>query len=150
MLNEIDVLKDVTGRLDRIGAPYMLTGSLALSFYAKPRMTRDIDLVVSMNTHSTDALVRELNPAYYISAEAARAAIARRSMFNAIHLESAIKIDFVVRKDEPYRLKEFERRQNISIGEFDVWVVSKEDLILSKLFWARDSHSDMQLVVRQS
>ena len=26
-----------------------------------------------------------------------------------------------------------------------VWIVSKEDLILSKLLWAKDSHSEMQL-----
>ena len=26
-----------------------------------------------------------------------------------------------------------------------VWLVSKEDLIISKLFWARDSHSELQL-----
>ena len=25
------------------------------------------------------------------------------------------------------------------------WLVSKEDLIISKLFWARDSHSELQL-----
>ena len=26
-----------------------------------------------------------------------------------------------------------------------IWIVSKEDLIISKLYWARDSHSDLQL-----
>ena len=26
-----------------------------------------------------------------------------------------------------------------------VWIVSKEDLIISKLYWARDSHSEFQL-----
>jgi len=26
-----------------------------------------------------------------------------------------------------------------------IWIVSKEDLIISKLFWARDSHSEFQL-----
>ena len=42
---EIQVLKDVAGRLDRAGIPYMLSGSMAMHFYAAPRMTRDIDLV---------------------------------------------------------------------------------------------------------
>ena len=26
-----------------------------------------------------------------------------------------------------------------------VWLVSKEDLIISKLYWAKDSHSELQL-----
>jgi hypothetical protein len=40
---------------------------------------------------------------------------------------------------------EFERRQRISILDFTTFIVSKEDLIISKLFWAKDSHSEIQL-----
>jgi hypothetical protein len=46
--DQIEVLKLVTGRLDAAGIGYMVTGSLALSHYAQPRMTRDIDLVVAL------------------------------------------------------------------------------------------------------
>jgi hypothetical protein len=34
MLSEIDVLKDVTERLDALRIPYMLTGSFAMSYFA--------------------------------------------------------------------------------------------------------------------
>ncbi len=47
-------------------------------------------------------------------------------------------------KDEPYRLEEFARRQEVTISGFQTWIVSREDLILSKLYWARDSRSEMQ------
>ena len=40
---------------------------------------------------------------------------------------------------------EFERRQRITIEDFCTWIASKEDLIISKLWWARDSHSEQQL-----
>lgn len=46
MITELDVLKDVCERLDRAGIAYMLTGSMAMNYYAQPRMTRDIDLVI--------------------------------------------------------------------------------------------------------
>lgn len=36
------------------------------------------------------------------------------------------------------------RRQRIRIRDFETWIVSKEDLILSKLVWARDSESERQ------
>ena len=46
----------------------------------------------------------------------------------------------------PYnRQLEFNRRQQIHIGELVTWIVSKEDLILSKLSWAQDSRSELQL-----
>ncbi|OQW95124.1 MAG: hypothetical protein BWK77_08040 [Verrucomicrobia bacterium A1] len=66
-------------------------------------------------------------------------------MFNAIHTDSVIKVDLIVRKDSEYRRAEFDRRQRIRLEDFEVWMVSREDLILSKLLWARDSHSEMQL-----
>ncbi len=51
----------------------------------------------------------------------------------------------IVRKESEYRRLEFDRRQLIQVGELAMWIVSKEDLILSKLSWAQDSQSEMQL-----
>ncbi len=46
MLSELDVLKMVGERLSNNRFQFMLTGSLALAYYATPRMTRDLDVVV--------------------------------------------------------------------------------------------------------
>lgn len=40
---------------------------------------------------------------------------------------------------------EFARRRRIEIAGRSLWIVSKEDLILSKLDWARQSQSERQL-----
>ena len=50
MLEETEVLKLVCKTLDESNIPYMLTGSFAANFYATPRMTRDIDLVIEIVT----------------------------------------------------------------------------------------------------
>jgi hypothetical protein len=42
-----EVLLDVADRLEAAGIPFMLSGSVALSYYAEPRMTRDIDIGVA-------------------------------------------------------------------------------------------------------
>jgi hypothetical protein len=54
-------------------------------------------------------------------------------------------VDCVVLKEHDYRQIEFERRQQINVDDFVCWIVSREDLILSKLAWAKPSHSEMQL-----
>jgi hypothetical protein len=54
-------------------------------------------------------------------------------------------VDFVVRKDSPYRRREFARRKSASLESQEVYFVAAEDLILSKLAWAKDSRSEMQL-----
>lgn len=145
MENELDIVRDVSARLERGGIAYMLTGSMAMNYYAQPRMTRDIDLVVALAPRDADKMVLLFEPDYYVSREAVSGSIANESIFNLIHQESVIKVDCIVRKSSPYRRAEFERRQRITIEDFSTWITSKEDLIISKLDWAKDSRSELQL-----
>jgi len=145
MQSEFDIVRDVSRRLDSAGIDYMLTGSMAMNYYAQPRMTRDIDYVVALRPQDAERIVKLFSPDYYVSREAVESSITHQSMFNLINNESVIKVDCIVRKQNEYRLNEFNRRQRIKIQDFETWIVSKEDLILSKLFWAKDSRSQVQL-----
>lgn len=145
MQNELDIIRDVSLRLEQGGLAYMLTGAMAMNYYAQPRMTRDIDVVVALEAQDADKVVRLFTPDYYVSPEAVSHSIAHETLFNLIHQESVIKVDCIVRKNTAYRRTEFERRQHITIEDFSTWIVSKEDLIISKLWWAKDSQSELQL-----
>jgi len=144
MIGELDVLRIVSERLDRIGVSYMLTGSFALAWYATPRMTRDIDLVVAIRPLDVSRLIDVFVADFYVDEETARKAVASSRMFNLMHLESGIKVDLIVRKGDEYRMLEFDRRMMIELDGFTTWIVSREDLILSKLVWAKDSGSELQ------
>ncbi len=141
---ELDILRDVSLRLNSAGIPFMLTGSVAMNYYAQPRMTRDIDLVVAITALDAETIVSLFEPDYYVSPEAVADAISRRSVFNLIHHESVIKVDCIVLKNDPFRQEEFAGRREITLTDFQTWIVSREDLILSKLFWAKDSRSEVQ------
>jgi len=142
---ELDILRDVTNRLSGVGIQYMLTGSFALNYYAQPRMTRDIDLIVALDRSDADVIVTLFENDYYIDRNAVSRAIANESIFNLIHSEHIVKVDCIIRKSTDYRRLEFERRRQVTVDDIKLWIVSKEDLIISKLFWAKDSHSEFQL-----
>jgi len=144
-MDELAVIRDVAQRLERAGIAYMLTGSLAMSFYAQPRMTRDVDVVVEVGEVGPDRIYGLFAGDYYVSLDAIREAVRYTSMFNVIHNASLVKVDLILRKDQPYRHVEFGRRQEVRLGDGTVSIVSKEDLILSKLYWARESRSEVQL-----
>ena len=144
MTPELDALKSIAVRLEGAGFRYMLTGSMALSHYASPRTTRDIDLVVEITSGDSAKLVALFAPEYYISNVDVDRALQAHGMFNILDLRNMIKIDLIVRKDTPYRHEEFNRRRRATLGDFHFWIVSKEDLILSKLAWAKDSQSELQ------
>ena len=141
---ELLALRDLCARLDGAGIAYMLTGSLAMSFYARPRMTRDIDLVVALEAAEAERLTGALGADYHADARAITAAIRGARPWNIIHLPSVVKIDLIPRKDTPYRRAEFERRRRVELAGVPLWIVSIEDLILSKLEWSRESRSDQQ------
>jgi predicted nucleotidyltransferase len=145
MQNELDILCDVARRFSEAGIQYMLTGSVAMNYYTHPRMTRDIDIVVSLAAEDTDTIVALFEKDYYVDRNAVSRAIINQSLFNVIHSESVIKVDCIVKKSTDYRRLEFERRREVNIEDAKVWIVSKEDLIISKLHWAKDSHSEFQL-----
>ncbi len=66
-------------------------------------------------------------------------------MFNIIHQNTVFKIDFIILKNSSYRHIEFDRKRQVKLDDILIWIVSPEDLIISKLFWAKDSLSEMQL-----
>jgi predicted nucleotidyltransferase len=145
MSDEFTVLATVAARLDAAGIAYMLSGSVAMGYYAQPRMTRDIDIVVELGHARADALVVSLAADFYIDARAVHEAVDQHGMFNAIHSTLIVKVDFIVRKPSAYRRVEFGRRRSVVIDGTRLSLVTAEDLILSKLDWARDSRSEMQL-----
>jgi hypothetical protein len=138
-------LKDIAERLDKVGIRYMLTGSVALALYAAPRMTRALDIVIDIGAGDAARVASLFETNCYIDRDEVEDAARRRGMFNAIHRESLIKVDCIVRKDEPYRNMEFSRRLRIDLEGAPLWVVAPEDLLLSKLLWARDAESQLQM-----
>src|SRR5262249_1074259 len=92
-----------------------------------------------------DELLSHLSEPYYVSPEAAREALRRRSMFNVIHFAEGWKADLIVRKDRPFSAEEFRRRQPGHPHGRSLPVVSAEDVILTKLEWNRISPSERQV-----
>ncbi|MDN5941458.1 MAG: hypothetical protein L0H94_06220 [Nitrospira sp.] len=145
MSDELDVLKSVTAQLEGADILYMVTGSMAANFYAVPRMTRDIDLVIELSERDVDRVTRLFQQEYYIDRDMVQRAVRDQAMFNMIHNALVVKVDCVVRKETEYRREEFTRRRAISVADWKFFIVSPEDLILSKLDWAKESRSQMQL-----
>jgi hypothetical protein len=58
--------------------------------------------------------------------------------------EFGLKADLIFRPDNPYQLSKFNRRMRAKLWGIELWILSPEDVILSKLDWAKESGSEMQ------
>jgi hypothetical protein len=124
----------------------MLSGSIALGIYTVPRMTRDIDFVIHLEAKNLDLFVDSFKEGFYCDRDGIKdAMVGPVKMFNIIDHESGYKADFVVLKDDPYRQEEFSRRQKVTYIGKTIYVVSPEDLLISKLIWIQEYQSPIQI-----
>lgn len=149
MSAELEVLQDAVARLEGAGIAYMLTGSVALSYCAEPRMTRDVDLVVALADRDPKSITALFAPDYYVSEADVAHAIAARAMFNVLHLGKVVKLDLIMRKDTDFRRREYERRRRVALPGFEAWIVSMRDLDASRLAWSMESSNDTTPEVRR-
>ena len=141
-----DVLRRVTGALEKAGIAYMLTGSYASSYHGTPRATQDIDIVISPTPDQVRSLAILLPASeYYFDLNAALEAQRREALFNIMDLVTGWKVDFIIRKTRPFSRKEFERRSVVKIEGTPLSMATAEDIIISKLEWAKRSESQRQV-----
>ena len=141
----LDFLKAIILFFNSNKIEYMLSGSVALSIYTLPRATRDFDFVVHLKSKDVKPLTDFFKEGYYCDVDAVKEAIQNKSMFNIIDHSSGFKADFVILKDEPFRQTEFNRKTKFDFYGVTVFIVSPEDLLLSKLIWIQDFQSTLQM-----
>ncbi len=134
--------------LDTLKIPYAITGGYAVSVWGRPRSTFDVDVIIEFphsKVHALALALKRISELTYIDEHMMMRAVDRKGEFNFIHIESGIKVDFFVLKDEPFSALRLKRRIAKSIGGKKVFFLSSEDLILSKLLWSKDTESELQL-----
>ena len=131
-------LRTIADWLDGADVPFMLAGSFASTYHGHPRTTQDIDIVIDP---AHEALLRFVDslPAdrTYVDRMTAIEAFRHRDMFNVIDLETGWKVDLILRKERPFSISEFNRREAVEWMGVRLFIATAEDVILSKLEWAR-------------
>jgi len=132
-------VKPIVQVLDELAIPYYIGGSIASSVYGMARSTIDVDLVADIESRHIMALMDRLEKNYYMDDTAIADAIKRGSSFNLIHLETSIKIDVFIPRDEIYHHTAMDRRHRDTLFDENMitefYFCSPEDIIINKLQW---------------
>lgn len=108
------------------------------------RATNDVDLVIAPAPEQLDLFINALGKDYYVNPQAAQNALKENAMFNIIDNQTGWKADMIIRKERPFSLEEFQRKRPVEMMGLQVWILSPEDVILSKLEWCKGSESAQQ------
>jgi hypothetical protein len=145
-MNERDLLADCLRRLNGLGFPYMLTGSMASNFWGVPRTTHDLDFVLVYEAANAPAIVAAFQEGFSLDEVAVRTGLREPYMFNAIDRRSALKVDFWALRAEPFDQEMFGRRRPVELFGEPAWIATAEDTILHKLHWNRLTPSERQVL----
>lgn len=139
-MGQRDILLQIVRVLDRRRIDYLLTGSLAVSYYGFPRATHDIDFVIETARGQLNKIklaVSDLRSDYVGETSGS-------SFFNLYHAATGIKIDFWLIKPAEFTTKS-KRKQTMRVEGQTIKLISPEDLILTKLNWYKEVKSDRHL-----
>src|SRR5688572_4781186 len=109
-----------TSRLEQLGAPYMVSGSVAAMFYGEPRLTNDVDIIIDLDQRAALQL-----PGLFVSSEfycppAEVITVERmrhsRGHFNIIHVESGFKADVYLRGNDPLHAWALSKTQRVNFA----------------------------------
>jgi hypothetical protein len=146
-MKALEFLELITRELNRLGIPYLVTGSMASISYGEARFTADVDIVIRVEPPSARRLVEAFDDErFYVSLDAALDAVRRGGQFNVIHNESSFKADFIVAKQEEFDESRFARARTITMDSgAEVRFASPEDVIIRKLQYYKEGGSDKHL-----
>lgn len=112
-------------------------------------------MVIGLRARDVKPLAGALGGDYYVDADAMRAAVKSAGSFNAVHLASAIKVDFFIAGGDPFEAERLARRVLIEMPGGELYVDTAEHTLLRKLEWYRRSGEvserqwrDVQAIVR--
>lgn len=146
-MEQSDLLRYVTGVLEKLCLRYFVTGSVAAIFFGEPRFTNDIDIVVDLKPERIQELCSEFPQSeFYLSEETVRRAVRQHSQFNILHPASGLKVDVMIPVVSPFNSVRFSRAARIKPEpDYDAVFSSPEDVILKKMEYYREGGSDKHL-----
>jgi len=126
----------VLDALRALGVRHYVGGSIASSAHGVARASIDADVVAELRPEHAERLVLALRDSCYVPEARVQDAIARRTSFNVIHLETMLKVDVFVSRDRPFDRRAMERAQPAPSGvpgAAPLVLASAEDVVLAKL-----------------
>lgn len=131
-------VQPVIQAFEKLFIPYYIGGSIASSVYGMARATLDVDIIADLKINHIAYLNQILEHQYYIDEDMIADAIRTSSSFNLIHLETMIKIDVFIHKEDSYAEMALRRKRQDTFEELanvEFYFSSPEDIIIAKLQW---------------
>ena len=149
-LGEIELIKRIARSLDKEKISYMIIGGQAVLLYGSPRLTRDIDITLGIDTdkfQQIEELCRKLQ--LKIIPENPRKFAIETRVLPTEESKLPIRVDFIF-SYSPYEAQALKRTKEVLIDDYPVKFASCEDVIIHKMvaFRAVDTEDVKNMILK--
>ena len=131
------LISRIAAELRRAEIPYMIIGGQAVLLHGLPRMTKDIDITLGVDTQDLDKVVKSISAiGLEIIPDHFESFVERTFVLPARHQESGIRVDFIF-SFIPYERQAIDRAKPVLLKGQPVLFASAEDVIIHKCFAGR-------------
>lgn len=128
--------------LDAEKVLYFLAGSFASNYYGIPRSTKDADFVLQTHGGLGENFARRLGDEFVFDPQLSFETVTGTYRQYIRHTKSSFKVELFLLSQDEHDQERFERRRPVKIFNRTVWLLCAEDVIISKLRWARSKDED--------
>jgi hypothetical protein len=132
-----DLLSRIAAELKKAGIPYMIIGGQAVLLHGLPRMTKDIDITLGVDTRDINRVVKAVAAiGLDIIPDHLEAFVEKTFVLPAQDKKSSIRVDFIF-SFIPYERQAIKRAKPVLLKGESVMFASAEDVIIHKCFAGR-------------
>lgn len=121
---------------------YCLAGSFASNYYGIPRSTKDADFVLQGKHGVGESFARRLGGDFTLDPQLSFETVTGTYRQYVRHNQTSFKIELFLLSDDAHDQERFARRKAEQLFGRMVWLLSAEDVIISKLRWARNKDEE--------
>ncbi len=147
-----ELIKKIAQCLDQDEIPYMIIGGQAVLLYGTPRLTRDIDITLGIDTDKfqlIEGVCRKLE--LTILSENPEEFAKETKVVPAEESKSKIRVDFIFSFTE-YEAQAIKRTKKVLMNDYPVKFATCEDVIIHKMIAARaiDAEDVINILIKNS
>jgi hypothetical protein len=133
----VELVRRVLAAFELLRIDYVTVGSFAVNAYVEPRSTNDADFVLQLDQLDLGSLVAALGDDFSIDPQMSFESITMTSRYKLTHRRSLFTIELFGLTHDEHDLARFRRRVRGSVGGLPAFILSPEDVVVTKLRWGQ-------------
>lgn len=138
----LDITTVVIAALSRSNVPHVMVGSFARNFHSFPRSTKDADIVLALDVEGLIRFEGELGKKFSLDPQTTFETNTGTFRHTLIHNATEFKTELFLLSQDAFDQERFRRRLPMNFNGQATFVLTAEDVIVTKLRWLRKKDVD--------